>query len=258
MTLASGDDGRTSKRRWKWREIRDDSQHRYGRSGSLGISDDRGTQKLRGNAEKNKEAKEKFAGPPASEKTLKPGAQQALERNVHPDKQNNDQQDGREKSKSRHCNTNGHGHHPAGSTHGGKVGETIRQADDVKRAEAEWKTQQGTEFEGRAKSRKKNREGLPEQADAPEKEQKPGEMTGRYGEIGAPPEQRAQPDDEQARKDRGQDESNEIEAGVSLARQIPQNAPAQFGDEANLRKEAGASRYVSHDSSSSWDWVPPP
>lgn len=220
---------------------------------SLGISDDHGTQKLRGNAEKNKEAEEKFARPPASEKALKPGAQQTLERNVHPDKQNNDEQDGREESESRHSDAHGHGQHPAGSTHGGKVGETVRQADDVKRAEAEWKTQQGAEFEGCAESRKKNREGLPEEADAPEKEQKPCEMTGRYGKIGAPPEQPAQSDDKHARKNGGQDESNEIEARVSLASQIAQDSPAQFGDEANLRKEAGAARYVSHESSSSWD-----
>src|SRR6202042_1947542 len=88
--------------------------------------------------------------------------------------------------------------------------------------------------------------------------QEPSVLAGRGGKEGAPTEKPAQADQEWPGKKPSPKKSENIPARIPCAHEIPQDSPAQPGDEADLSKHTGVAGYVSHESSSNWERVAPP
>src|SRR5713101_4576218 len=58
--------------------------------------------------------------------------------------------------------------------------------------------------------------------------------------------------DEYGAEESGNDESNQVPAIVFPAQAVAQDLPAKSGDKTDLSPQTGNSRYISHESSSSW------
>src|SRR5262249_37893412 len=161
-----------------------------------------------------------------------------------------DERNFRKKRELRQASSDCNRHEPARSANRREIGEPVREANDIERAEAQRKAEQGSKFEWRAKARDKDRKSLPKNSDSPEEQQEPTEAAVRNREVRTPTEEPAQTDDEYPEKENGQDNSEQIKTRVPIANEVSQNTPAQFGNEADLSKETGTGRYVSHESSS--------
>src|SRR5205807_6285793 len=69
--------------------------------------------------------------------------------------------------------------------------------------------------------------------------------------IGARVKCKTESNHQDAAEDARENQAHQIEAIISLAQAIPQNSPAQSGDQPDLLEDADGLRHISHESSSS-------
>src|SRR6266852_4033836 len=131
-----------------------------------------------------------------------------INRHVEEHKHCDDQTHGRQNARFSYRRSKRHGQEPADRRNRGKIGEPIGQTDDVKRAEAQRKSQKRTKLEARAKPRNKNREDLPEKEDAPEEQGHPVRPAFRKEEVRTTVKGKAQSENKNAADKTGKNKTD--------------------------------------------------
>src|SRR5207302_2695988 len=119
------------------------------------------------------------------------------------------------------------------------ISEPICQPNDVERAEAQRKPQQRAKLEIRPEARHKDRENLPEKKNGPEEQLHPLQTSLGNKGIGARVKCKTESNHQDAAEDARENQAGQIEAIIFLAKAVPQNSPAQPGDQPDLREDAG-------------------
>ena len=198
-----------------------------------------------------------FPSAAACQDAFEPGAYCALEREVHQQEKRADEQHGGQDGGIRHDCANGHGRHPTDGSERGKIRHSVSETDDVKRAQAERKPQQGAKFKAYAKPGRENGEELPEKKNSPEEQSNPAFSAVRQKGISTEIESDAKTEHEQPGENAGKNHSNQIPLIVFLAEIVPQDPPAEASDKPDLFPNARKMSYISHESSSSCGrWAP--
>src|SRR5712671_4783922 len=133
--------GAARERRWEPWEVWQKAQER--RPDRRAVTLHQGRNKIQRNHGENKQAKKKFPSPPPGEQTLQPGTNQPLNRYIEHHERTNDQQHGREQPRLGGRGSGRHSQQPADRRQRREIGESVRQPNDVERAETQRKAQQG-------------------------------------------------------------------------------------------------------------------
>ena len=207
---------------------------------------------VQGNHRKNEQREKDLASSAPRQQSFEPRADKALQSHIQQQKKRDHQQHRGQNCRFRCHRAQGHGNKPTDGCKSGKIGQSVGQADHVKRGEIQRKTQQGPEFESCTESRSEYRKQLPENKNAPEKQTQQAQAAHGKKVIGTGEKSEAQPKHEEGAHHSNKNQADQIKAIAFPAETVAKQAPAQAGHQTNLGENPDGNSYISHESSSRW------
>src|SRR3989454_8335606 len=208
------------------------------------------SRKLQSHHRQNKQGHKRFPGAALRQEPLEPHADHAVEYHVHRRKDSDDERRRGEQLGPGKPNPAQQAQAPKERPQRCGISESVGHAKDVKRGQAQRKAQQAPEIKLHGERRHHHREKMPGEKNSPEKKAEQIQAILCRNEIGAHGDARARAENEQGRKQAGDEKANQLDCGVALPEPAPEDRPAQARDEQDLCGEACGAGYISHDSSS--------
>src|SRR5713226_8622377 len=205
----------------------------------------------------HKQSNQQLPCPPVRKYLLQPRPNQPLQRHIHQNKQQARQRHHRQKLHSPHRCRHQHRRNPAQRRHCRKIGKSVANSKNVKRTQAQRKTQQIPKLKICPKPRHQDGHRLPPQKYRPVKQRHPVGASRGQEKISARVKCHAHAHHQHRAARRGQNHANQIPPVVLALQVVLQQIPAQTGDQLQLLRHPRHLDHVSHVSSSSRDCSPP-
>src|SRR6266478_4713327 len=214
-------------------------------------------QEVHRNHRQHKQSDQQLPRTPVREYLLQPRPDQPLHRHIHQNKQQAGNYHHRQKLHPPHRRCHQHRGNPAQRRHCRKIGKSVAQSKNVKRAQAQRKAQQIPKLKICPKPCNQDGNHLPPQKYRRVKQRHPAGPSRGQKKINARVKRHAQAHHHHCAAHRGQNHADQIPPVVLALQVVFQHIPAQSGDQLQLLCHARHLDHVSHVSSSSRACSPP-